>query len=496
MRDRLKQLTTGVAIYGAGDAAIQIVNFALLAVYVKGGFLTSVDYGALALIGALEAFAKVFSRLGLDGAFMRYFHDRGDGLPTLASTIVWFLLVVNVVVFGVASAAAGWIGSALFDDQRYVPALRLMLLNTFAIAFTFIPFHSMRMKNQAATYSAFAFARSVGTLILRIAFVIGAGWGLTGIYLADLVVTAIIVPLMWPWFRPYIRAAFSGAELRTALRFGLPRVPHGLAQQALDGGNKLLLGSHVPQAQLGIYQNATTLGTGVKFFTSAFETAWAPFYYATARGPEAKDVFRKMTTYAIAVLALLVAGTTAIAPDVVLVMLTPDYIEATPVLPIVAIGMAFQGVYLLTSIGLNLTSRTEFYPVSTFAAAAVGLSSGPWLMSRYGVFGAAIALLLSYVTQAAVAFVFSQRLYPIAYEWGRLARVIVAAVAAAVVARWGLPEMAPMMGLLVRGTATVAIFVGLLWISGFLRASEREFLVRTIRGYRGRQPQRAGAPRA
>ena len=35
MRAHLKHLTTSVAIYGAGDAAIQVVNFALLAVYVK-----------------------------------------------------------------------------------------------------------------------------------------------------------------------------------------------------------------------------------------------------------------------------------------------------------------------------------------------------------------------------------------------------------------------------------------------------------------------------
>ena len=42
------------------------------------------------------------------------------------------------------------------------PALRLMLVNTFLIAFTFVPFHVMRMQNEAVTYSAFTFARSAG----------------------------------------------------------------------------------------------------------------------------------------------------------------------------------------------------------------------------------------------------------------------------------------------------------------------------------------------
>ena len=497
MRDRLKHLTTGVAIYGAGDAAIQVVNILLLAVYVKGGFLTSSDYGALALIIAIEAFAKVFSRLGLDGAFMRYFHERGDDLPRFSSTIAWFLLMVNVVAFSAAWWLAAPLGRRLFNDPQYITALRLMLINTFLITLTFIPFHVMRMKNMAATYSGFTFARTVGTLVLRIVLVIGLGWGISGMFAADLVVTLVLLPLMWRWMQPYLRIAFSMTDLRTALRFGLPRVPHGLAQQALDGGNKLLLNAYVPQAQLGVYQNAVTLGTGVKFFTAAFETAWAPFYYATAREPDAPATFSRMTTYALAVLVLIVAGTTAIAPDVILVMLTPDYLDAAPILPIVAVAMAFQGVYLLTSIGLNLTSRTEFYPVSTITAAIVGLGSGAVLMPRFGVRGAAVALLMAYVTQAAVAFMFARRLYPIRYEAARITRVVIAGIVAAACARWLVPAMPPLAGLFVRGITTVAVFAALLWMSGFLRSTELAFLREKIALVRKRGPKRVPeTPRA
>jgi O-antigen/teichoic acid export membrane protein len=496
MRARLKHLSTGVAIYGAGDAAIQIVNFALLAVYVKGGFLTSLDYGALAVIGALEAFAKVISRWGLDGAFMRYYHERGAAIARFSSTIVWFLVATNVVVFGAAWLAAEALAPRLFDDPRYLVALRLMLLNTFAIALTFVPFHVLRLEGRAVVYSAFTFARSIGTLVLRIVLVIGQGYGLAGVYWADLLVTAVLVPCMWPWFRPYVRLTFSRDDLGTALRFGLPRVPHGLAQQVLDGGNKLLLGGFITQAQLGVYQNAVTLGTGVKFFTSAFETAWAPFYYATSREADAKIVFARMTTYGMAVLTLLVAGTAAVAEDLVRLMLTPDYLPAVPVLPIVAAGLGLHGVYLLTSIGLNLTSRTEFYPIATFAAAGVGLTAGALLMPSHGAVGAAVAFFLSYLTLAAVAFVFSRRLYPIAYETGRIARVVAAGVVSVLAARWLVPAMPPAWGLVAHGAVTVAVFVGLLAATGFLRATERAFIHEAIaRARRGRaRPAEGGKP--
>ncbi len=98
MRDNVKHLSKGVAIYGAGDAAIQVVNLLLMAVYVKGGFLGKEDYGAMALIGGFEMVAKIVSRWGLDGAFMRFFHERPTGGPLerITSTIVWFTLAADV----------------------------------------------------------------------------------------------------------------------------------------------------------------------------------------------------------------------------------------------------------------------------------------------------------------------------------------------------------------------------------------------------------------
>ena len=483
MRERLRHLTTGVAIYGAGDVAVSVLSLLLIPVYIKGGYLLEADYGALALLVALETFLKVIFRWGLDGAFMRYYHDRGDGAPRreLASTIVWFMAAADAALLALLLAGspilAGWLSDA---PSRFVAPLQLMLVNTFLISFTFLPFHLMRLRNEAVAFSTYSLARAVGTLVLRIILVIVFGLGVTGLFLADLLVTLALLPWLWPRCGGLLGAAFSLPELRTALRFGLPRLPHGIAAQTLDAGNKLLFSRYVSDAQLGIYQIGATLGQSVKFFLSAFETAWAPFYYETARRPEAREVFGKVTTYCVAVLALLVSIITAVSRDVILVMATPDWLAGAPVMPLIALGLAFQGVYLLTSIGLNLTSRTEFYPASTIAAAAVGLSAGVWLMPRYGAIGAGTAFLLSYVTQAGVAFVFSRRLYRITYEAGRLARIVAAAAIAAAIGLWVLPDLPPLAGVLVRASLTAASYLALLWAGGFLRPTERGFLRETM----------------
>ncbi len=474
MRKPLASLSHSVAIYGAGDVAVSAVNLLLLPVYIR--HLSREDYGALALLIGVEALCKTLCRWGVDGAFMRYYLDRDDeGRRVLASTLALFLAAASGTLILLLLIASPWLAGHLFDDRRFLLPLQIVLVNSFILTFTFFPYQVMRMKGQAVTYSAFGFGRSAATLLLRLALVVGLGWGLNGLMIADLAVTLVLVPLLWPWYRPLAGGQFSRQTLAECLRFGLPRVPHGLAQQALDAGNKYLLSLHVSLAGLGVYQIGTTLGQSLKFFLSAFETGWAPFYYATARQPDAQVVFRKITTYGIAILALLVAGLTATAADVVALIANEDYQDAAIVVPIIALGIAWQGVYLLTSIGLNLSGKTKYYPVAAFAAAAVGLSTGAVLMPSMQAIGAAIAFALSYVTLATVAGIAARRHYPITYEKGRILRIVAAAIIAAA-AGLALPSWAPFPALLARGTVVVGVFTLILGLTGFLRPTERTFL--------------------
>jgi len=140
----------------------------------------------------------------------------------------------------------------------------------------------------------------------------------------------------------------------------------------------------------------------------------------------------------------------------------------------------------MACIGLNLTSHTQYYPVGTFSALVVGLGSGLILMPRFGIEGAAIAFLLSALTQTTVSFIFAQRFYKIRYEIGRVARVIASGVIAALAGLWLVPAWPPLAGLIGRATVTVGTFAALIAVSGFLRRTERAFAAELIAGLRRR----------
>lgn len=420
---------------------------------------------------------------------MRFWYDCEDepARQRLASTLFFFLLVVNGLLLAGSWIAAPLLSSRLLGGADYTLALQLVLLNTFAIGFTFIPFHVLRMQNRAGEFTALTLARSVSTLLLRLVLVVGLGYGVMGIVITDVVVTAVLLLVMLRWFAPLIRPVFSTAALKQSLAFGLPRVPHGFALQLMSVADRFILERFRSLAEVGVYSIGVSVGLIPKLALGAFEYAWAPFYYATSREPGAQRVFTTVTTYGVAALALMTAGLSAIATDLLDLMTGGRFVAAAPVVVWTAVGTFFYGVYLLTSIGLNITSQTRYYPVSTAVGAGVNVALNLALIPKFGIVGAAWANGAAYAIQAALAFRFSQRFYPIPYERGRIARAVGAALVGYTTG-WLLPDMPALLGVLVRGTAVATVTFAGLWISGFFSAGELQWLSSLWRHRARREP--------
>jgi O-antigen/teichoic acid export membrane protein len=180
-----------------------------------------------------------------------------------------------------------------------------------------------------------------------------------------------------------------------------------------------------------------------------------------------------MTTYGLAILVLLAAGLSAVAKDLLRLMTAPQYHDAWRVIPPITIAVTLQGWYLLTSIGLNITKRTQYYPLAAGAAAATNVLANIILIPRFGMMGPAWSNVISYAVLAGIAFALSQRFYPIQYEYGRVVRVVVAGAAAYVAAVLLVPDVRlAVVGLLIRGIIVLAVYPAVLGVTGFFHARE------------------------
>ena len=190
-------------------------------------------------------------------------------------------------------------------------------------------------------------------------------------------------------------------------------------------------------------------------------------------------------------MAFVVAGMWLLSRWIVRALAAPEFFESYEAIGLLTAAAALYALYMVLLVILGRTGRTEF----NFPATAVGLAANVALnlilVPPFGIVGAGAALVASYLVVLALMYGFTQRLFPVPYEWGRLARVVLVSAALVAAGELLLPTDG-IVGLLTRMTLWFAYPLALLAI-GFFTSSERRSLahlrhpvslVRRLRSFR------------
>jgi O-antigen/teichoic acid export membrane protein len=123
---------------------------------------------------------------------------------------------------------------------------------------------------------------------------------------------------------------------------------------------------------------------------------------------------------------------------------------------------------------LGRTGRTEFNFPATIAALLSNVALNLLLVPPLGIVGAGLALVASYVVVVALMYAFTQRLFPVPYEWSRLSRIVLISAALVGLGELLLPTDG-FVGFIARAVLW-ALYPGLLLISGFFTDEEKGWL--------------------
>jgi O-antigen/teichoic acid export membrane protein len=439
MTASLRTLLRGSTIYAAGTMLSRFGGFLLLPIYLQ--VLEPEEFGIVALVTSIVAFLTIVYRLGLDGALMRLHFDMEEAdRPGLYRT----LMAVTLALAGAASLLLAAGGGPFFESifhAPFVPYGVLALAITFVNSADYVPSTQFRAKQQPGRFLAFNLGSFVITSAISVTLVL-TGAGAMGVLLGQLIGGAIMFAVvLFVALRPRGPLWLPGV-LRPALRFGVPIVPHQLSTWTTRLSDRWLLGIllALPTAQerlamIGVYQLGYQLGGIVSMLATSFNAAWTPFLYRVGESPAGRAVFRHMFTITSLGFLWLALALGAFAPEVIAVIARPSYEMAADVLPVVAVGSAFQAMYTMLVGLIFLRRRTGYLPLITMVSAAVNVGLNLLLIPRFGIMGAAWTTLVAYVLFAVLTWQFARRVYPLSLDYGRVGVGVIVAVGGIVLAR-------------------------------------------------------------
>jgi O-antigen/teichoic acid export membrane protein len=209
--------------------------------------------------------------------------------------------------------------------------------------------------------------------------------------------------------------------LRRLLSFGLPTVPADASVYALNLVDRWYLFHRYGAATAGVYSIAVKLAGVTAFVARAFQYSWPPLAYSIKDDSEAARFYAFVATYYLLVTGWAVAGLLLLGRWFTRLLAAPAYYGAHAALPWLALGWALYGLFVIFVV---IAGRAEV-TTRNFPAAAVGLAVNVLLLvaltPSLGIAGAGLALAGAYVAMLTVMRLLTRRLFPVAFEWRRIA---------------------------------------------------------------------------
>ena len=466
----LKRTITHTAVYSLGNIAAKLIGVILLPVYTT--HISLADYGVLGIVEVTVFILSQVLMLGQGQAYMR-FYNAGEYKPFRERLL--FSAAVVLIGTGLLLQAAGHaVLPHIVGDTALLQYLYLgFMVVGFRILTTFF-LSVLRSQERPVLYAVSALIKIAVTLVLTIIFVVSMNLGVTGILRAMVIGDAVMFFILLPVMAKRMKASFSIRPLKAAMLFGMPLVINSLAGMILNMGDRYLLKILVDYQEVGLYNLGYKIaGVLNMVLIQSFLLSIRPISYSLYGKDGDTRFYSKILTYFVFVLVWSGLAVSLFSREVVhFFARSPDFWPAYNIVPLIIVGYIFSGARSVVNIGLLLKHRTRSLALVTGAAAVVNIALNLLLIPQYGMYGAAIATILSFIILYVLTHVLAQRALPVPYEHKKLLIMLASGAVLYLV-----PVYACSQGTAVCYIAkitAISMFPVILYIAGFYEPVELE----------------------
>jgi len=446
---------------------------------------------ALGIFSVAWATTDLVSKIGIFGlddtiiTFIARAEAAGDRARSRALfRLAVFLVVLQCAILAVVSiTVVRLFGNRVGLDPQMVAALSVMLcampvvalyrINTAVSRGMKVMRHdifSRGITETIVTTLAFLAALWIGlkTFAPEIAVIVGMG--------ASGVVALFLASSLFRSAPPRPAALSYRKESRRLLGYAAPICAYDFLNAVIVRLDVVMLGCFVGRAPgvtlttLGIYGAAVEVAGGLRKINQAFNPIFAPIVAGlTVDGDQdhAAVAFSRVSQWMLWILLPIVA-VMVFAGSVILGIYGPVFRQGGMWLGIVAIACATNAFVSLAETVI-MVQRPRLNLLNSIITCAIAVAANFWLISRFGVTGAAFGILLPYLLQGVLRYRALRLVFRWRNPWGDIGHPLIAAVLAIAPALVCRVTIGGIAGQLV-GAAAFLLVYGLAWL--YYRKSE------------------------
>ena len=424
---RFRMLGRDFALYGVMDGFSRVTGLLLLPFFTR---VFSVDeYGALDVIAILTVLLATLARLALPSALQRYFIECRDGgrLDRLYSSLLACVACTALLVVAPVWPFAEALADLVLKAEGSATYVRLGLVTAALTALSAVPQTLLRMQRRITRFNLLNVGQAVAYAGLTVFFVLELEMGLVGVFAALAVAEAARLLLGLFWTRSLLTFDVSPWLVRRSLRYSLPLLPGALVTHVNRTADRFLLLIFLGLSGVSVFAASARIALAIQLLATIFRQAWSPhaMRLIDSPGEERNTFYRRTLGYFAGTLAVLGLALTAVAPEILAVLVPPEYAAGYRVIPWLIGAAVLHASADITNLGILISKRTATNSIAAWSGATINVLLALALIPRFGIAGAAIGIFLGEFVYTAALCTFTQRQSDLRFRNGALAGVVV-----------------------------------------------------------------------
>jgi O-antigen/teichoic acid export membrane protein len=452
----IKKLAGQTIWYGVPSIAARflgyILNFSLIFLYKPA------NTADITQIYAIFPFLNILFTYGLETSYFRFSNHIEK--HTLYSTLSNSIFISTILLTGILLLCHGPLVE-FTEMQDHPEFLTYMAAIVFLDTLSALPFAKLRQEERPKRY---AFIKIIG-IFLNVMIVIWylgfcpaiakenpdslllLGYheeiGIAYYLIGNVVGAAFTLLLLIPQLKT-VKLRIDKKVWTEVMIYSMPLIIVGLGGMINDMLSRLVYQHVSPfpvlkaKHELGVFAANYRLAVLITIFIQMFRLAAEPFFFKQAKNQNAPETYARVMLFFVIACSVMFLSV-SLYLDVfqrIMMLKYPDYGEGIHIVPILALGGVFLGVYYNLSIWYKLTNKNWYGAGITLAGAVITIVLNILWIPKHSYTGSAWATLICYLFMMVCSYVLGQKYYPIPYNVKRIVMYISVTILLSVASRY------------------------------------------------------------
>lgn len=411
--DRYKKLASNTFTFAIGTFSSKLLVFLMLPLYTR--VLTSAEYGRVDLIVQTCNILIPIVSVGILNSVIRFGLENAINKKSVFSVGLITILLGFVVL-----CTLGPIIQRIEFISSYVIYIYFFVLmsSLHSLCSNFI-----RSQEYVKLYAFDGVLRTVLTIIFNIVFLVIFRSGIAGYLLATILsdfISTIMLFFIAKLYRFISLGDIDRSILRSMIRYSLPLIPTTISAWIIGMSDRYILSYILGSEANGLYAIAYKVPTIITIVTGIFMDAWQISVVNEHQKEDGGGFFSKVLTVYSSLVFCGASVIIALTKIIIKILTSAEFYTSWEYIPVLVIATVFACLASFLGSVYMTYKKSEHIFITTLISAIVNIILNFILIPDYGIQGAAISTLISYICMVVIRAFNTRRFMSISWNIPKL----------------------------------------------------------------------------